>query len=277
MSLWVPLVSGLVGWAIGKLVWKRLERSGQLPLSFGKGVSAADRARRRLAQTTALLPSSSEGFERGLVRDGMEVGVTVDARARSLLIVRLNTDSTPPLASLELPFRVPTYAGSIVVTWVDPGAPLAELDWCLDLAHAARGTGLWGELALREELQAARLESGHPFLQGCVSDSAVSIVRGPEGLSVVASVPDGVSARPGQGDTGNPVLDLLLDTQGLPAAAHEAVLLLVHGQGGTLEQGQLRVLHPGPLGEVWPAVQVLLTALRAANSGTHSPHGVPSC
>lgn len=185
MSWGLPLVTALIGWVIGKLVRPYLERSGKLPMKTDASLSATERARRRLAQEPTLLPTTTPGFERGLVREGMEVGVTVDGRARSLICIRLNTESPPVLEDVELPFRVPSYAGPLVLTWVDPAAPLAELDWALDLAHAAAGSGLWGELAASDDLEAGRLDSGHPFLQGRVLGRPVSIVRGAEGLGVV--------------------------------------------------------------------------------------------
>lgn len=61
---------------------------------------------------------------------------------------------------------------------------------------------------------------------------------------------------------------MLLETDGIPPAAHDAVLRLVHGQGAVLEQGQLRLLHAGPLKEVWPATQDLLLALDAPQAST---------
>ncbi len=56
-----------------------------------------------------------------------------------------------------------------------------------------------------------------------------------------------VWARPGKGDSGNPVLDMLIDSQGIPESVVEQVLDLVHGRGGVIEKGSIRVLWDGDL------------------------------
>jgi len=56
-----------------------------------------------------------------------------------------------------------------------------------------------------------------------------------------------VWARAGKGDSGNPVLDMLIDSQGIPESVVEQVIDLVHGRGGVIEKGSIRVLWDGDL------------------------------
>lgn len=190
------------------------------------------------------------GWKLGWLANPWVVMRTAAEHARALLNDKLGLVKGP-VPGLEQPLT-----GDGVV--VDPARPMEPLDRAMDLAHDARGTGLWGELRQSYGMTLGRLESGHPFLQGSVHGQGVSITQSAAGLSLVASVPKGLRAVLGAGDTGNPVLDMLLDTQGIPPGADEAVLALVHGHGAQLQDGELSLLYPGPLGDVWPMVELLL-------------------
>ncbi|MFT5585866.1 MAG: hypothetical protein ACI9VR_003461 [Cognaticolwellia sp.] len=243
-------------WIAGKLGW--------LPETSFLIRTMADHARAVLREKLGLLTGEKEP-ER-LEKEGFPVGFLVDDRSRSLCHVALEAEA--PLGELKLEFGVPIYVGAAVVAWVDPQQPTEHLDWCLDMAHAVHGSGLWGELELAYGLTKGRLQTGHPFIQGSVHGRAVCITQTADGLSLVASVPAGLRAVLGAGETGNPVLDMLLETQGVPPGAEEAVLSLVHGLGAQLQDGELGVLHAGPLGAVWPAVRTLLGAVEGGAVGS---------
>ncbi|MFT5585865.1 MAG: hypothetical protein ACI9VR_003460 [Cognaticolwellia sp.] len=259
-----------IGTLFGWLAWKAAEGAGFLP-----GLGFTRRHIRQLAvdtlnQEPKLFPSSNPVLLSGMVRDGFEIDFVVDAQARTVLRVALNPAEAPDIDDLVLPLHWPVYAGNLVLEWVDPKDPLRHLEWCLDLVHAASGTGLWGQIAAQYEMYAGRMVSGHPYLKGRVCGRELSIVQSAEGLSLVTSIPSTLRAVLGTGSSGNPVVDLLLDTQDIPPNAHEAVLVLVHGLGATLQDGELKLLHLGPLGAVWPSLFTLLDELRILRSGLDS-------
>ena len=78
---------------------------------------------------------------------------------------------------------------------------------------------------------------------------------------ITAHVPPQVRAVPGSGNSGNPVLDMLIDSQHVPDELVESVLDLVHGRGATIRDGQLRLEWSGDmveaLGLVMPLAKVL--------------------
>lgn len=241
-------------WLAGKLGW--------MPETYYIVRTMAEHARAVLTQKLGLVRDAESDGDGPLIRDGFRVSFDVDERSRSFCRVDWGSEASPAEPESDFEFGHPRYAGDAVLAWVDPQKPMEHLDWCLDLAHAACGSGLWGELEKTHGLARSQLPGQHPVLQGSVHGRAVSLSQSAEGLSLVASMPQGLEAVLGSGSTGNPVLDMLLDTTGVPPGAEEAVLALVHGHGARLQDGELSLLHAGPLADFWPAVNVLLQGLR---------------
>lgn len=254
--LFACVVATLYGarWMAGKLGW--------MPETSYIVRTMAEHARAVLTQKLGLVRDSDSEAEGALIRDGFRVSFDVDERSRTLCRVYWASQAEPPEPEPPLEFGVPRLTGDAVLAWVDPQEPMEHLDWCVDLAHAACGTGLWGELEQTHGLARSLLRNQVPVLQGSVYGRAVSLSQSGAGVSLVAAVPLGLEAALGSGNTGNPVLDMLLETKGVPPGAEEAVLALVHGQGARLKHGELSLTFAGPLGDVWPAVNLLLQSLR---------------
>lgn len=228
----------------------------------------AEHARAVLRKQLGLAGRSDKAFEEALRREGFEVRFHVDGRSRTLCHVGLEGEDLPDTQGLELAFGEPVYLGARVLAWVDPQKPLASLPWLLDLAHAAQRSGPWGRLITEHGLQAQRSETGETTLRGRVHGRSLTLTQSPDrGLQLQAELPQTLRVVLGKGQTGNPVMDMLVDAQGLPAGSDEAVLSLVHGHGARMEAGALQVSHRGPLMDLWPAVEVLLAGLAESPEG----------
>ncbi len=222
----------------------------------------AEHARAVLRKQLGFAGRSDKAFEEVLHREGFEVRFEVDVRSRTLCHVGLAGEDLPDTQGLELAFGEPAYLGARVFAWVDPQKPLETLPWLLDLAHAAQRSGPWAALITDHELQAQRSETGETTLQGTVHGRSICLTQSPaRGLQLQAEIPQTLRVVLGRGQTGNPVMDMLVDAQGLPPGSDEAVLSLVHGHGARMDGGALQVTHRGPLMDLWPAVEVLLAAL----------------
>ena len=64
--------------------------------------------------------------------------------------------------------------------------------------------------------------------------------------ALALAVPDHITARKGKGDTGNPILDRFVSSEGVPESATGHILELVHEHGGSLDAGLARVKCPTP-------------------------------
>lgn len=161
-----------------------------------------------------------------------------------------------------LELGVPHFEDGYALMWVDRDAPLAALSWVVDVAHAHAQSGGWAAVAEQHDLVGGTRADGQPGLSGHVMGRALSLGQlDASGIHLTLAVPQGLYPRPGTGGIGDPVMDLLVESSGVPAEAREAVLALVHGRGACIEQGELRLCHLGPLAEIWPEVLGLLEAL----------------
>ncbi len=118
------------------------------------------------------------------------------------------------------------------------------------VANEYREAGQWNEAAKSYGLS-FRFASGLRTIDGDHEGMEISIRQEGHKARVWVDLPGAraatVWARPGKGDSGNPVLDMLIDSQGIPESVVEQVLDLVHGRGGTIEKGDIRVLWEGDM------------------------------
>ena len=98
--------------------------------------------------------------------------------------------------------------------------------------------------------------------EGRVDGVEVSVRQNGHVADVQVSMPQQVFVRPGQGNSGNPVLDLLVDSQGIPDALVEPVLEVVHGRGGVIDCGALRVTWTGDIKGCLDTVLAIARGLR---------------
>ena len=127
--------------------------------------------------------------------------------------------------------------------------------------------GAW-HVAARHHGLRFRFASGLRHIQGKVDGIEVSVRQNGQVADVQVSVPQQVFVRPGKGDSGNPVLDLLVDSQGIPDAVVEPVLEVVHGRGGVIDRGVLRVSWTGDIKGCLDSVLAIARGLRGPATPT---------
>lgn len=143
-----------------------------------------------------------------------------------------------------------------------------SLDRAERLRQQVEEAGAWHAAARHHGLR-FRFASGLRHIQGKVDGIDVSVRQNGPVADVQVSVPQQVFVRPGKGDSGNPVLDLLVDSQGIPDAVVEPVLEVVHGRGGIIDRGALRVNWTGDIKGCLDTVLAIARGLR----GPAAPKG----
>lgn len=244
---------GLLGLGVGFAIFRQL---GAGLVSVTEPKSLVLRTRVRLLEHKELEPAKG-GTEGQMQRGVHALRFVVDRRARTLLQIDVGAKGAKDFTKLDLELCVPVCVGGYVVMWVDAERPFADLAWPIDLADACRAAGLWGSLA---DQHALRLfwEQDYPRLKGKLSGRAVALTQTSAGVQLRVQVNSELFAERGSGDCGDPVLDLLIDSRGVPLGAREAVLALVHGKGAEISDGRLTLLYPGSLQDVWPELLTLL-------------------
>lgn len=107
--------------------------------------------------------------------------------------------------------------------------------------------GAWKDAAAAHGLR-FRIHSGLRQINGETRDGVeVSVRQDGSAAEVRVQMPPEVWARGGRGSAGNVVLDLLIDSQGIPDHVAEHVLEVVHGRGGRIESGALHVRWSGDM------------------------------
>jgi len=135
------------------------------------------------------------------------------------------------------------------------------------LQRQVEEAGAW-HVAARHHGLRFRFASGLRHIQGKVDGIEVSVRQNGQVADVQVSVPQQVFVRPGKGDSGNPVLDLLVDSQGIPDAVVEPVLEVVHGRGGVIDRGVLRVSWTGDIKGCLDSVLAIARGLRGPATPT---------
>ena len=108
-----------------------------------------------------------------------------------------------------------------------------------------------------------RMVAGLRQIDGITRDGVeVSVRQHGSAADVSVDIPAGPWARQGRGSSGNPVLDLLIDSHGIPDSACEGVLDVVHGRRGRLEEGRLLVRWTGDMEACLDTVLSIARALR---------------
>lgn len=156
------------------------------------------------------------------------------------------------------PLNVPTALKGWLSCWVDPKHWDRPLPQMCALRDALMGQGPWAEVAREHGLVLTQSPVGMPRLQGTLHDRSLQVEATGEGLWVHAEVDPSLYAAPGRGRSGNPVLDLCMDTRGVPDTLVEALLQLLHQQGGSCVDGALKTHWDGSLGELLGLLQGVL-------------------
>jgi hypothetical protein len=122
--------------------------------------------------------------------------------------------------------------------------------------------GAWKDAAAAYGLR-FRMHSGLRQISGETGDGIdVSIRQEGSEADVRVAVPAGVWAREGKGSAGNVVLDMLIDSQGIPQGIAEQVLDVVHGRQGRIESGALLVRWQGEMDACLDTVIAIARGLR---------------
>jgi hypothetical protein len=215
------------------------------------------RTRQRLLERPQLAPAKG-GTEGEMQRGGHTLRFHVDQRARTLVQIDVGAKGAKDFTKTPLEICVPTVIDGYVVMWVDAEQPFEHLAWPIDLADAVERKGLWGQLADQHAL----VWSGeHLKLEGLIGDRVVEISLEDGAVCVSVQVSPSLYAERGTGQSGDPVLDMLVDSHGIPGPARELVLGLVHGHHAEISGGWLQLRHQGSLPEVWPEIEALLAVV----------------
>ena len=175
-----------------------------------------------------------------------------------LCILWLKAPSRSQETEASGPLNVPTAVQGWLTCWVDPkywDRPLAQM--CA-LRDALMGQGPWARVAKEHGLVLTQSPAGLPRLQSELQNSSLQVEATGQGLWVQARVDPSLHALPGKGSSGNPVLDLCMDTQGVPPDLVTPILSLLHEQGGRCQNGALETTWPGGLGELLGALSQVL-------------------
>lgn len=131
-----------------------------------------------------------------------------------------------------------------------------------ELLLEAEEAGRWRVAAETHGLR-FRMAAGLRQIHGSTRDGVeISVRQKGSAAEVWADIPHGPWARPGRGSCGNPVLDMLIDSHGIPDSECERVLEVVHGHGGLLDQGRLQVSWSGDMDHCLDTVLTIARALR---------------
>ncbi len=255
----------LLGLLFFAVLWAAVRNTLEDIKAAAKPKALIAQTRVRLLEENPELAPAKGGSEGSLEREGLALRFVVDGRARTLVQIDVCATGARDFTEQELTLGVPRFVSGYALVWVNGDRPLADLEWVLDLAHAYAGTGSWGALAAQHDLVWGRGAEGYPELKGPVAGRACLLRQeGPSGLYLELALPPGLYARPGTGVSGDPMMDLLVESSGIPVGAREAVLALVHGRGAHIEGGRLQLSHPGSLGALWPELWALVEALEGA-------------
>lgn len=255
----------LVALVFFAILWSALRNALEDVKAAAKPKALIAQTRVRLLKENPELAPAKGGSEGSLEREGLALRFVVDGRARTLAQIDVCATGARDFTAQALELGVPLFLDGYALVWVDGDRPLSDLGWVLDLAHAYGGTGSWGALAAQHDLVWGRGAEGYPELKGPVAGRACLLrQQGPSGIYLELALPPELFAQPGTGVSGDPMMDLLVESSGIPEGAREAVLALVHGRGARIGEGQLRLSHPGRLGELWPEVWALVEALEGA-------------
>jgi len=144
------------------------------------------------------------------------------------------------------------FAPDALLVHFETGAAFVEpaLERAKALAQQYREAGHWSTAARAYRLS-FRFASGLRHITGDHEGMEISIRQDGHRAYVLVDLAGQLSKRPwaraGKGDCGNPVLDMLIDSHGIPESEVERVLDLVHGRGGVIENGVLRVTWDGDM------------------------------
>lgn len=169
------------------------------------------------------------------------------------------TEQTEPNGALN----VPTAVKGWLTCWVDPKHWEEPLPDMLILRDALSGEGVWAELATAHKLELSQTPAGLPRIAGSVHGRSLQIEATGEDLWVHAQAAPTLRALPGTGQSGNPVLDLCMDTQGVPEDLVTPLLELLHRQGGRCLDGALETHWEGGLAELFEQLLPVLSHNRS--------------
>ena len=160
-----------------------------------------------------------------------------------ILWLKADCQSTDTDASGAL--NVPTTVTGWLTCWVDPKHWNTPLPAMLILRDALSGEGEWAHVAAEHKLKLTQTSKGLPRLEGSIHGRTLQIEATGEGLWVRAQTDPTLRAIPGKGNSGNPVLDLCMDTHGVPEVLTTPMLELLHQQGGRCVDGVLESTWTG--------------------------------
>ena len=204
--------------------------------------------RQALEQNPALRHVEDSLFE--LIDGQRTVQAHVAPDGRTILWVAVGSESGVDEPDLE--YLTPTLSPGWILTWVDPAHPLAALEFTLHFAQAIEGHGPWVEFAEARTLRLSLSPEFQPSLSGSLNGREVHLRPRVSTVSITTAVDDSLRAVPGSGATGNPVLDMFLDTSNVSADLTESVLALLHHGNGQIQHGTLTSIVPIGLAEAWP-------------------------
>lgn len=165
----------------------------------------------------------------------------------ALCILWLRAPSSGPDTEPAGPLGQATAVKGWLTCWVDPKHWQAPLPGMLILRDALLKQGIWAETAQRYSLDLAQNPAGLPMLTGTLHTRNIRVEAADKGLWVHAEVDPTLRAVPGRGRSGNPVLDLCMDTHGIPETLATTLLGLLHEQDGTCQGGTLETSWRGDL------------------------------
>jgi hypothetical protein len=168
-----------------------------------------------------------------------------------LCILWLKAASKSEQTEAKGALNVPTAVTGWLTCWVDPKHWDKPLPAMLVLRDALAGEGEWAQVAMAHNLQLTQTPAGLPRLEGRIHGRSLQIEATGEGLWVRTQTDPSLRAIPGRGDSGNPVLDLCMDTHGVPEALITPLLELLHQQGGRCSEGALETSWTGGVEELF--------------------------